>query len=182
VEGGTLLLVADESGIIGDGTGDNLYKAFVGEAKAHIRLLAFARKADEEGYAQIARLFRAIAAAEEVHAANHLRLLGENVIRTTEENLAYSFETEKTINEVTYPLFISEAEREGEQAAVLSFSAVRDVEEGHARLYKKAMDHLLQEHMSEYYVCGTCGYTSDGVLPDQCPICGAESDAFRRID
>ena len=93
-----------------------------------------------------------------------------------------STETETTINEVTYPLFISEAERQGEQAAVLSFSAVRDVEEGHARLYKKAMDHLLRDEVSEYYVCGICGYTSDGVLPDQCPICGAESDAFRRID
>lgn len=167
---------------IQSGTRSNLYKAFTGEAKAHIRLLAFARKAEEEGHAQIAKLFRAIAAAEEVHAANHLRLLGENVVRTTEENLAYSFETETTINEVTYPLFISEAEREGEQAAVLSFSAVRDVEEGHARLYKKAMDHLLRDEVSEYYVCGICGYTSDGVLPDQCPICGAESDAFRRID
>ena len=174
--------MSDERESIGDGTRGNLYKAFVGEAKAHIRLLAFARKAEEEGYSQIARLFRAVAAAEEVHAANHLRLLGENVVRTTEENLAYSFETETTINEATYPLFISEAEREGQQAAVLSFSAVRDVEEGHARLYRKAMDHLLRDEVSEYYVCGICGYTSDGVLPDQCPICGAESDAFRRID
>jgi rubrerythrin len=174
--------VAERVRDLKDGTRSNLYKAFAGEAKAHIRLLAFARKAEEEGFAQIARLFRAIAAAEEVHAGNHLRLLGENVIRTTEENLAYSFEMETTINEVTYPLFITEAEREGEQAAVLSFSAVRDVEEGHARLYKKAMDHLLQDEVSEYYVCGVCGYTSDGVLPDQCPICGADSEAFRRID
>ncbi len=163
-------------------TRGNLYEAFVGEAKAHIRLLGFARKAEEEGYAQVAKLFRAIAAAEKVHAANHLRVLGEAVIRSTEENLAFSFERETTVNEVTYPQFIMEAEEEEARRAVVSFSYARDVEEGHARLYKNAMDHLLQGEDTDYYVCGVCGYTSDGVLPEECPICGATSEAFRRID
>jgi rubrerythrin len=160
----------------------HLYEAFVGEAKAHIRLLAFARRAKEEGFDQIAKLFRAIAAAEEVHAGSHLRLLGEAIVQGTEENLASSFEREKTINQVTYPQFIVAAERAGEQGAVLSFSYARDVEEGHAILYKQAMEHMLQDQVSDYYVCGVCGYTSDGVLPEECPICGAKSKSFRRIE
>lgn len=167
---------------MGERTRSNLYEAFVGEAKAHIRLLAFARKAEEEGYSQIAKLFRAIAAAEEVHAANHLRVLGEAIVKSTEENLAFSFEREKSINEVTYPQFIMQAEEQGEQAAVLSFSYARDVEEGHARLYKKAMEHMLQDEISDYYVCGVCGYTSDGFLPNECPICGAADGEFRKIE
>ncbi len=166
---------------MGDKTRSNLYEAFVGEAKAHIRLLAFARKAEEEGHSQIARLFRAVAAAEEVHAASHLRVLGEAIVKSTEENLAFSFEKETTVNEATYPQFITEAEDEGEQVAALSFSYARDVEEGHARLYKKAMEHMLQDEVSDYFVCGVCGYTSDGVLPEECPICGARSEEFREI-
>lgn len=167
---------------MGEKSRDNVYRAFVGEAKAHIRLMAFARKADEEGYSQIAKLFRAIAAAEEVHAANHLRVLGQAIVKSTEENLALSFERETTVNEVTYPQFILDAEEEGEQAAALSFSYARDVEEGHARLYKNAMEHLLRDEVSDYYVCGVCGYTSDGLLPDECPICGASKQEFRKIE
>lgn len=174
--------MSTEGQAIGEQTRRRLYEAFVGEAKAHIRLLAFARKADEEGYAPIARLFRAIAAAEEIHAANHLRVLGEAIIRSTEENLAFSFEKETTINEVIYPQFIAEAEEEGERAAAVSFSYARDVEEGHAELYRKAMDHLLQDKVSAYYVCSVCGYTSDAVLPEECPICGASSQQFREIE
>lgn len=163
-------------------TRQNLYEAFVGEAKAHIRLLAFARKADEEMFTQIAKLLRAIAAAEEVHAANHLGVLGEAIVKDTEENLASSFERETTINEVTYPRFIAAAEKAREGAAVISFSYARDVEEGHARLYKTAMEHMLQDETSDYYVCGVCGYTSDGVLPEECPICRAKSERFRKIE
>ena len=173
--------MAVAEGKLEDRTRGNLHHAFAGEAKAHIRLSAFAEKADEEGYPQIARLFRAIAAAEKVHAANHLRVLGETIVRSTEENLAFSFERETTINEVTYPQLILEAEAEGERAAARSFAYARDVEEGHARLYKKAMEHLLQDESIDYYVCAVCGYTSDGVLPDECPICGARSELFRKV-
>jgi rubrerythrin len=173
--------VAKTRAELGQKTRGNLHHAFAGEAKAHLRLLAFSRKAEEEGYAQIAKLFRAIATAEEVHATSHLRVLGEAIIGSTEENLAFSFERETTINEVTYPQFILEAEGEGERVAVQSFAYARDVEEGHARLYKKAMEHLLQDETSDYYVCGVCGYTSDGVLPDQCPVCGAPGKAFIKV-
>jgi rubrerythrin len=182
MERGAVRIVSPGNRELGVKTRSNLYEAFVGEAKAHVRLLAFARKAEEEGYSQIAKLFRAVALAEEVHAASHLRVAGEAVIGNTEENLAFSFERETTINEVTYPQLIKEAEEEGEQAAVISFSYARDVEEGHARLYKKAMEHLLQDEDSDYYVCSVCGYTSDGVLPDVCPVCGAQSKAFIEVD
>ena len=167
---------------LGPKTRANLYEAFVGEAKAHIRLLAFARRAEADGYPQISKLFRAIAAAEEVHAASHLRVLGEAVVKSTEENLTFSFERETAINEVTYPRLIREAEQESERAAVVSFTYARDVEEGHAALYKRAMEHLLQDEVSDYYVCGVCGYTSDGTLPEECPVCGAAREAFARIE
>ena len=104
---------------------DNLYDAFVGEAKAHHRLLAFSRKAEQEGYEQVGKLFRAVAAAEAIHAERHLRLLGETVVRSTEENLRYSFEQETTVNQVYYPEFIREAEREGEGAALVTFKQAR---------------------------------------------------------
>jgi rubrerythrin len=108
-------------------------------------------------------------------------VLGEDVVRSTEENLAFSFERETSINEVIYPQLIQEAEEEGERAAVQSFTYARDAEEGHARLYKKAMEHLLQDESADYHVCGVCGHTADGVLPDECPICGAQSDLFKRV-
>ena len=167
---------------MGDKTQRNLYEAFVGEAKAHRRLLAFARKAEEEGYPQVAKLFRAISAAEGVHADNHLRLLGEAVVRDTQANLDFSFETEKTVNRVYYPQFIKEAEEEGNRAAALTFSQARDVEEGHAKLYEKALRHLLRDEDADYYVCRICGYVSDGVLPEACPVCGAKKELFCWIE
>jgi rubrerythrin len=165
-----------------DKTQRNLYEAFVGEAKAHRRLLAFARKAEKEGYPQVAKLFRAISAAEGVHADNHLRLLGEAVVRDTQANLDFSFETEKTVNGVYYPQFIREAEEEGNRAAALSFSQTRDVEEGHARLYEKALRNLLHDEDADYYICQVCGYVSDGALPEVCPVCSAKKELFRRIE
>ena len=159
----------------------NLYEAFVGEAKAYHRLLAFAHKADEENYPQVAKLFRAVAAAEGVHAERHLRLLGEAVVQSTEENLQSSFERETTVNEVYYPQFIQEAENEGERAAVLTFSQARDVEEGHAALYKRALSAMLRDENHEYYVCQVCGYVAEREPPDQCPICNAKREQFRLV-
>lgn len=159
----------------------NVHEAFVGEAKAHHRLLAFARKANEEGYAQIAKLFRAVAAAEGVHAERHLRLLGEAVVQSTEENLQSSFERESSVNQVYYPQFICQAEEEGERAAALTFSQARDVEEGHAALYKRALSALLRDETHDYYVCPVCGYVAEREAPDQCPVCGAKREMFRLI-
>jgi rubrerythrin len=166
---------------VGEKTRSNLYEAFVGEAKAHHRLLAFARKADDEGYSQIARLFRAVAAAEGVHAERHLRLLGEAVVQSTEENLQSSFERETTVNQVYYPQFIRQAEEEGERAAALTFSQARDVEEGHAALYKHALSAMLRDETHDFYVCHVCGYVAGREAPDQCPVCGAKREQFRLV-
>jgi rubrerythrin len=163
-------------------TKQNLYEAFVGEAKANRRLLAFARKADEEGYPDIARLFRAVAYAEGIHADMHLRLLGETVVKDTESNLESSFERESSVSEITYPRFIREAEEEGNRRAALAFSQARDVEEMHARLYKAAIGCMLREDPCTYTVCDVCGYVSEGQPEDDCPVCGAKPERFVRID
>ena len=159
----------------------NVYEAFVGEAKAYHRLLAFARKADEDDYPQVAKLFRAVAAAEGVHAERHLRLLGEAVVQSTEENLQSSFERESSVNQLYYPQFIHQAEEEGERAAALTFSQARDVEEGHATLYKRALSALLRDETHDYYVCPVCGYVAEREAPDQCPVCGAKREMFRAV-
>ncbi|MGD9100190.1 MAG: rubrerythrin family protein [Anaerolineae bacterium] len=166
---------------MGERTPSNTYEAFVGEAKAYHRLLAFARKAEEEDYPQIAKLFRAVAAAEGVHAERHLRQLGEAVVQSTEENLRSSFERESTVNQVYYPQFIREAEEEGDKAAALIFSQARDVEEGHAALYKRAMTALLRDESHDYHVCEVCGYIAEREAPDRCPICNARRERFRLV-
>jgi len=160
-----------------DKTRDALYQAYVGEAKAALRLGLFAEKADQEGYPQMARLFRAIALSETIHGARSLRMLKE--IKSTEENLAASFESETKVAEVGYNDFIKLATEEGSDPAVTVFSQARDVEETHAKLYKEAMNHLMEERETTYYICKVCGFVSDGVLPEACPICGAKKGQFR---
>jgi len=167
---------------MGEKTQHNLYTAFVGEAKAHRRLLAFARRADEEGYPDVARLFRAVAHAEGIHADRVLHLLGEAVVRSSEENLQASFERESTVSQVAYNQFIAEAESEGDRRAALVFSQARDVEESHAALYKQALGCLLREDPCTYAVCDVCGYVAEGSPPDECPICGAKREQFVTIE
>jgi rubrerythrin len=166
---------------MGERTQSNTYEAFVGEAKAYHRLLAFARKAEAEDYPQVAKLFRAIATAEGVHAERHLRQLGEAVVQSTEENLSSSFERESTVNQVYYPQFIREAEEEGDKAAALIFSQARDVEAGHAALYKRAMTAMLRDENHDYHVCEVCGYIAEREAPDRCPICNARRERFRLV-
>jgi rubrerythrin len=167
------------SGIKGTKTLQNLKAGFVAESQAHQRNLAFAFKAEQEDYAQVARLFRAIAEAEGIHAFNHLRLLGG--VSDTQENLEAAFERENLASK-TYPQFIKEANEEDNVSVARIFSYSRDVEAGHAKLYKKALEHMVQEADTKYYVCSVCGYVSDGELPEQCPICGAPKEKFRSID
>jgi len=153
-----------------------LNQAYAGEAKAALRLKVYAQKAEDEGYKQMAKLFRVIAFSEEIHGARALRVLRE--IKGTEENLAASFESEKQVAEVAYDQFVKLAEAEGNKEAVLHFSQSRDVEETHAKLYKEAMSHYMEERETSYYVCKVCGYVSDGILPDECPVCGAKAKMF----
>jgi rubrerythrin len=157
-----------------------LHHAYTGEAKATLRLKVYAEKAREEGYPQVARLFEVISLSEELHGRRALRLLKE--IKGTQENLKESFESETKIAGVAYDEFIKLAEKVGDRGAFLFFSQSRDVEDTHAKLYKEAMAHLLQERETTYYVCGVCGYVADGALPEECPICEAKKDQFVKFD
>lgn len=166
---------------MGDRTRQNLYAAFVGEAKAHLRLLAYAEKAAEEELPQVAALFRVVAEAERVHALRSLGLLGEVVVKDSEGNLQASFEREERASGVFYLRFVREAEEEGESAAASSFSQARDVEEEHAVLYKRALDHLLSDTTVTYYVCQVCGHVAEDEAPEQCPVCGVGREYFRAV-
>ena len=157
-----------------------LHAAYTGEAKAALRLKVYAEKADQEGYAQMAKLFRVIAFSEEIHGTRALKLLRE--VKTTQENLAASFESETRVADVSYRDFVRKAEAEGNKAAVLHFSQSHDVEEIHAKLYKEAMNHFMEERQTAYYVCKVCGYVADGILPDLCPVCDAKKDQFVPFD
>jgi rubrerythrin len=162
-------------------TEKNIYTAFVGEAKAYFRLLAYAEKAEEEGIPQIALLFRAIAEAERVHATRHLSLMKDILVKDTDTNLEKSFQREKSISENEYPEFLKDAEEDGEKAAAIAFSHARDAETFHAKLYERAIYHVIRDEIKAYHVCQVCGYVTGKKIPDKCPICGATKDKFKTI-
>lgn len=158
-----------------------LKEAFAGESQANRRYLAFAAKADEEGFPQVARLFRAAAEAETVHAHNHLRAL--KGIRSTRENLGEAIAGETHEFKKMYPEMIEAAKAEGEKEAERTFSYANAVEKIHAALYQKLLDTLGpgQENYP-YYVCPVCGYTAEKEAPESCPVCGAKRERFRKIE
>ena len=156
------------------------HQVYEGESKAALRLKIYAKKAEEEGLPQIARLFRVISMSEEIHGERSLRILRE--IKGTEDNLKASFESETKVAGVAYDQFVKQAAAENNQAAMLIFSQSKDVEETHAKLYKEAMSHYMEERETTYYVCKVCGYVSDGALPDECPVCGANAKQFKTFD
>ena len=155
---------------------DAFHKVYEGEAKAALRLKIFAKKADEEALPQISKLFRVISFSEEIHGEKALRMLRE--INDTDSNLKESFQSEVHVAGVAYDNFIELAEEIEDAAALSVLSNSRDVEETHAKLYKNAINHLIGERETTYYVCQVCGYVSDGVLPEICPVCGAPKDQF----
>lgn len=161
-------------------TKKNLMEAFAGESQANRKYLAFANKAEQEGYQGVAKLFRAAAAAETVHAHSHLRALGG--INATKDNLqeALSGETHEFVS--MYPKMIDEAKAEGEKIAEKSFAFANEVEKIHAGLYKNALDNLDNFPVKDYYVCSVCGYTVADEAPDKCPVCGAMKKAFNKVD
>jgi rubrerythrin len=165
---------------MGEKTQANIKAAFQGESEAHFRNRAYARVAAKEGYTQIAKLFRAMAEAEAIHALNMLRLRG--IVKDTETNLERAFSTEGFAKDEAYPRLIREAEEDGDRAAALIFARARDVEERHASLYKKAIADMMGEREAEYFVCTVCGYIEDGQVPDECPICQAKKDKFEKIE
>ncbi len=161
-------------------TEKDLKDAFAGESQANRKYLAFAKKAELEGYKQVARLFRAAAEAETVHAHNHLRELGG--IRSTKENLAEAVNGESYEFQKMYPAMIDNATAEGNEGALKSFTYANDVEKVHAELYKKALENLGKNPVADYHVCQVCGYTVEGEPPDECPVCKSKKQAFKKID
>jgi rubrerythrin len=162
-------------------TKENIYNAFIGEAKAYFRLLAYAEKAKEEDVPQIALLFKAIAEAERVHATRQMNLVKDLIVKDTDTNLEKSFQREKSISENEYPDFLKIAEEEGESAAALAFSHARDAEGYHAKLYERAIMHVIKDEVKEYHVCQVCGYVTDLKIPAKCPVCGAPPEMFKTI-
>jgi len=152
------------------------HKVYEGEAKAALRLKIFAKEADREDLPQISKLFRVISFSEEIHGERALRMLRE--IKDTDGNLKESLLSETHVAGVTYESFIALAEKTGDAAASNIFSNSRDVEAGHAKLYDYAINHLLGEKETTYYVCQVCGYVSDGILPKVCPVCSAPKEQF----
>ncbi|CAB1061959.1 hypothetical protein D1BOALGB6SA_6735 [Olavius sp. associated proteobacterium Delta 1] len=161
-------------------TEKNLAYAFGAESKAAARNTVFAKKAEMEGYTQIARLFRAVSDAESVHSRKFLMLM-RGKIGSTEENLATAFENEIKANAEEYPKLIKEAADEGQEAALKAFSHARDVESRHAELYKKAINDMIAERETEYYVCQVCGYIAEDEVPDRCPVCAAVKEKFKAV-
>lgn len=158
-----------------------LKDAFAGESQANRRYLAFAAAADQEGYPQIARLFRAAAEAETVHAHNHLRAL--KGIRSTRENLLEAIAGETHEFKKMYPEMIEVAKCEGHKVGERSFTYANEVEKIHAQLYQNLLDSLEgpQENYP-YYVCPVCGLTAEKEAPAVCSVCGTKGKMFRRID
>jgi len=133
-----------------------------------------------QGYPKTAKLFRAAAEAETVHAHAHLRTLGG--INSTTDNLkeAISGETHEFKN--MYPAMIKDAVEEGNKGAERTFSYANEVEKVHAKLYQDALDNLDNQEEVDYYVCSVCGYTCEGEPPDTCPVCKSKSTVFFKVD
>ena len=182
-------------------TSENLQTAFAGESQANRRYLFFADKAEKEGHPQTARLFRAIAAAETVHARNHFEVTGG--IKSTKDNLATAISGEHYEFTKMYPAFIEQAKSENNKVDVdpnmikadkcehivcnaeTSFTHANTVEKIHHRLYQKALETLEagQELKDEpYFVCPICGNTVAGEAPEKCPICGTPRSKFKRVE
>jgi rubrerythrin len=168
------------SDLKGSKTENNLKEAFAGESQANRKYLAFAQKADKEGFAQVAKLFRAAAEAETIHAHAHLRVLGG--ISSTEENLKEAISGETHEFTAMYPEMIKTAENEGFNAALKSFTLANAVEKVHADLYRKALENLGKSDTVDYYVCQACGHTIEGEPDGPCEVCGAAKSAFKKTD
>jgi rubrerythrin len=154
----------------------HLKEAFAGESQANRKYLAFAKKADREGYPQAAKLFRAAAEAETVHAHTHLRTL--KGVKSTTENLKEAIAGETYEFKSMYPEMIEAAKAAGDKAAERSFTFANEVEKIHAQLYQNALDNLENLEEVDYYICSVCGYTCENEPPDVCPVCDAKARAF----
>jgi rubrerythrin len=162
-----------------DQTTKNLQEAFAGESQANRMYLAFAEKAEEEGFSNLARLFRAVAESETIHAHNHLKCL--NGVKSSLENVEAACKGETDEFTGMYPMFIDQAKRDANNDAFKSFFWAQEAERVHAELYQKAIDSLKQgqdPQLGDVHVCSVCGNTIEGELPDKCPVCGEGKDKY----
>ncbi|WP_319758979.1 rubrerythrin family protein [Maridesulfovibrio sp.] len=160
---------------------DNLKAAFAGESQANRKYLAFAEKAEAEGKPGVAKLFRAAAAAETIHAHAHLRLM--KGIGSTEDNLKEAISGETYEFEKMYPEMMDEAKEEGENAVLRYFGFANEAEKIHANLYTEALnasDDVFAE--ADFYICSVCGHTQNGAATEKCPICGAAPKAYSKVE
>jgi rubrerythrin len=160
-------------------TDQNLKDAFAGESQANRKYLAFAKQADAEGFPQAAKLFRAAAEAETVHAHAHLKAM--DGIKKTAENLEEAIAGETHEFKSMYPAMIEAAKAEGAKAAERSFTYANAVEKVHAALYQKALENIGNQKPMDYYVCSVCGYTCENEPPDSCPVCRSKAKAFNKV-
>ena len=155
----------------------NLQEAFAGESQANRKYLAFAKQADKEGLTQVAKLFRAAAEAETIHAHSHLRAL--NGVASTRENLMEAIAGEAHEFQSMYPQMIIDAEQEGMADALRSFKFANAVEAVHAGLYQAALDSLGSGvEAFDYFICPVCGHTVEREAPERCEVCGAAGRVF----
>ncbi len=160
----------------------NLESAFAGESQAYTKYLIFAEQAERENFPNVARLFRAIAFAEQVHAANHLKALG--YLGQTAENLQTAINGETYEVEEMYPAYRAVAELQEEKSAVRTTSWALEAEKVHAGMYEQARQAVLagkDATVGDIYVCEICGWTVEGKAPDRCPICNAPKEKFRKF-
>jgi rubrerythrin len=162
-------------------TVENLQEAFAGESKANRLYLAFAQKAEEEGFPQVAKLFRAVAEAETIHALMHLSVL--KGVRSTADNLRHSIDEERYEHTSMYPGFIEQAKKDGDINALRSFTLANNVEKVHEKLYLSAA-HSISVNMDipakRLYLCPVCGNIEEEA-PDRCPVCGASGSSFKEV-
>jgi rubrerythrin len=192
----TLALIALPNGAMAaTKTLDNLQAGFNGESNAHARYVAFAEKADQEGYGEVASLFRAGAKAEEVHAANHAAVIKKMggtpeakietpVVKSTKENLDAAIKGESYERDTMYPEFLRQARAEGNRDAVQTFNYAKTAEAEHAKLYSETLDNLpkLKESKAkEYFVCTVCGYTTSQMDFSKCPSCFTHKDKYEKV-
>lgn len=174
---------------------ENLQAAFNGESNAHARYVAFAQKADEEGYPSVASLFRAAARAEEIHAANHAEVIkkmgatpkadiAKPDVKSTRENLAAAEKGEIYERDEMYPAFIKKAREDGNKDALQTFLYAKTAETEHAKLYGqdlKNVENLKGVAKKDYFVCGTCGYTVEKVDFSKCPSCFSPKEKYEKL-
>ncbi len=162
-------------------TKDNLKEAFAGESQANQKYRAFAKKAEKDGFANIAKLFRTTAEAERIHAEGHLKAL--DMIATTAENLQAAIDGETYEFTEMYPPMVELAVADGHKAKTMFKFAV-DAEAVHAKIYAQALEAVkkgVDLDVSEFYLCPVCGYIELGSAPEKCPVCGAKKTIFEKF-